>query len=224
MLATAPAGFLYLNAANAWPSFTFQNMAIAANGALHLTATGGEYASAGAFIGGPFQALDGSTPWYRFSLDAASLPEGAHLQVFTWTAGSGAPPFAPSSNSPFPGWQAAPRDALEGVIFNAPARDLWIGGVVRSDGGATLAIAQIRIDYGRNTYLKYLPAIYRADPASGDLLDRLLSLSQTALGQLRQEIVDLTRLFDPAAVPDRGYPSWRLAERLARLAARSKLD
>jgi phage tail-like protein len=208
MLATAPAGFLYLNAADAWPSFTLQNMAIAAGGALVLTATGGEYASAGVFMGGPFQALDGNTPWYRFALELASLPAATHLQIFTWTAGSGAPPFAPTSNTPFPGWRAAPRDALEGIIFNAPARDLWIGGVVRSDGSATPAIPQIRIDYGRDTYLKYLPAIYRADPASSDLLDRLLSLSQTALGRLRQEITHLTRLFDPAAAPDRGYPSW----------------
>ena len=75
----------------------------------------------------------------------------------------------------------APRHARRCHLQRA-APDLWIGGVVRSDGSATPAIRQIRIDYGRDTYLKYLPAIYRADPASSDLLDRLLSLSQTALG------------------------------------------
>ncbi len=136
------------------------------------------------------------------------MPAGTHLQIFIWTGGAAAPPFFPLAATPFPGWQPAPRDALQGVIFNSAAPDLWIGGVVRSDGTATPAIHQIRIDYGRDTYLKYLPAIYRADPASSDLLNRLLSLSQTALGDLRHEIVDLTCLFDPAAAPDTGYPSW----------------
>jgi phage tail-like protein len=208
MQATTPTGFLYLNAANLWPSFTLQNMAIDPSGVLHLTATGGQYALAGLLMGGPFQALDGKTPWYRFTVHAATLPPATHVQLFTWTDEVGPPPFAPGTNSPFPGWQAAPRDALQGVIFSAPARRLWIGCVVRSDGSATPSIAQIRIDYGRDTYLKYLPAVYRADPVSRDLLERLLSLAQTALGGLHREIVDLTRLFDPAAVPDRGYPSW----------------
>jgi phage tail-like protein len=209
MQATARQGFMNLNAAGEWPSFTLQNMSIDTHGAMLLNQTGSVYASAGVFMGGPFQALDGATPWYRFAIHSGdTLPSGTHLQIFTWTANGGLPPFSPLSTVPFPGWQAAPRDALDGVIFSSAARDLWIGGVVRSDGTATPSIGQIRIDYGRDTYLKYLPAVYRADPASSDLLDRLLSLSQTALGDLLHEIVDLTRLFDPAAAPDRGYPSW----------------
>ena len=208
MLATAPTGFLHLNAANLWPSFALQNIAIGADGALRLTAASGVYASTGVFMGGPFQALDGKTPWYRFTLEIDSLPSGTHLQIFTWTGDSGSPPFAPLSNNPFPGWQPAPRDALDGVIFNAPAREVWIGGVVRSDGSTTPVIPQIRLDYGRDTYLKFLPGIYRSNPASTDLLERLLSLSQTALGDLRGEITGLTSLFNPAAAPYRGYPSW----------------
>jgi phage tail-like protein len=208
MLATNPTGFMHLNAANLWPSFVLQSVTIDPAGALRLIKTGAEYASAGVFLGGPFEALDGSTPWYRFTIDCAPLPAGTHLQIFTWTAASGSPPFAATSNTPFPGWQAAPRDTLEGVIFNAAAQQLWIGGVLRGDGSATPAIRQIRIDYGRDTYLKYLPSIYRTDPTSADLLDRLLSLSQTALGGLRAEIIDLTRLFNPAAAGYDGYPSW----------------
>jgi phage tail-like protein len=208
MLATEPTGFMHLNAANLWPSFALDQMAIDAEGALVLTASAGVYASRGVFMGGPFTALDGLTPWYRFTLPGASLPAGSHLQVFTWTGEIGPPPFAPSTNTPFAGWQAAPHDVLQGVIFNAPARQLWIGGVTRSNGSATPAIPQIRIDYGRDTYLKFLPALYRYDPASRDLLERLLSLAQTALGGLKSEIVGLPRLFDPAAAPDAGYPSW----------------
>jgi phage tail-like protein len=208
MLATEPTGFMHLNAANLWPSFVLDQMTIDAEGALELTASAGVYASRGLFMGGPFTALNGATPWYCFTLLGAPLQAGTHLQVFTWTGESGPPPYAPSTNTPFAGWWAAPRDALQGVIFNAPARQLWIGGVVRSDGSSTPAIPQIRIDYGRDTYLKFLPALYRSDPASRDLLERILSLVQTALGDLKGEIVGLPRLFDPAASPETGYPSW----------------
>jgi phage tail-like protein len=208
MLATQPQGFMHLNAANTWPSFTLQNLSIDSSGALVLDQTGGVYAIAGVFMGGPFQALDGVTPWRQFAVKDSELPSGTHLQIFTWTASGGTPPFSPGSVTPFPGWQVAPRDALEGIIFNSPARELWIGGVVRSDGTATPAIRQVRIDYGTGPYLQYLPAIYRTDAASSDLLDRFLDLSQTALGGVRNEIIDLTRLFDPAAAPDGGYRSW----------------
>jgi phage tail-like protein len=208
MRATEPQGFMYLNAANQWPGFTLQDMSIDSTGALVLNASGGGYVIAGVFMGGPFQALDGVTPWRRFALSDMELPAGTHLQIFTWTAAGGAPPFSPGSVAPFPGWQAAPRDANDGVIFSAASNELWIGGVVRSDGTATPAIRQIRVDYGPGAYLQHLPAIYRADAVSSDLLDRTLSLSQTALGDLRREIIDLTRLFDPAAAPDDGYPSW----------------
>lgn len=208
MQASAPTGFLYLNAANLWPSFVLQDVMIDTTGALLLASTGGQHVPAGLFMGGPFEALDGDTPWYRFALQAAALPAGTHIQIFTWTGGSGTPPFAPSTNVPFPGWQAAPRNALQGVIFSAPARYLWVGGVIRGNATTTPSIPQIRIDYGRDTYLKFLPALYGADPSSSDLLERLLSLAQTALGGLHHEITDLTRLFDPAATPDQGYPSW----------------
>lgn len=208
MLASAPTGFLYLNAASDWPGFVFTDIDIDSSGAMGLTSGGGAYAPAGVFMGGPFEALSPSTPWYRFTVEGGLLPSGTHLQIFTWTGAGGAPPFNPASVTPFPGWKAAPLDALEGVIFNAPGKDLWIGGVLRSDGSATPSIAQIRIDYGRNTWLKYLPAIYRSDPASSDLLARAISLFESALGELRGEIVHLTRLFDPAAAPYAGYPSW----------------
>jgi phage tail-like protein len=208
MLATAPTGFLYLNAANQWPSFILDGLVIETNGSLHLAKAATGFVPTGLLMGGPFEALDGDTPWYRFGFLADALPPGTHLQVFTWTANSGTPPFLPASSIPFPGWQPSPRDSFEGVIFNPPARRLWLGAVIRSDGINTPSIHQIRNDYGRDTYAQFLPAIYREDPSSRDLLQRFLSLSETALGPLRNEIVHLTRLFDPAAAPDRGFPSW----------------
>jgi phage tail-like protein len=109
---------------------------------------------------------------------------------------------------PFPGWTAAPRDALQAIVANSPAHDFWVGGIVRGDGTATPAISQIRVEYGPDTFLKYLPALYRKDPASRSVLERFLSLAQSELGDLGLEIGDLPLLFDPAAAPAGGFPSW----------------
>src|SRR5262245_10320636 len=112
MHAIEQTGYLYANVADVWPSFTLSDIAIN-GGALELAATGAGYLPAGVFIGGPFTALDGATPWFRVTAEVALLPANAHLQLYTFTADSGAAPFAPGTDSPFPGWQAGPMDTAE---------------------------------------------------------------------------------------------------------------
>jgi phage tail-like protein len=199
---------MHLNLANTWPGFTLQNLTIGQDGALRLTESGTTRATTGLFMAGPFQALDGNTPWFRYTILNLKLPQNTHIQIFSFTSAGPAPSFAPASPNPFPNWQPTPRDSTQGVIFSPPAPTLWIGALIRGDGTATPVIPQIRIDYGRDTYLDHLPAIYRADPTSRDLLERFLALAQTALGNLSDEIFHLTKLFDPFAAPSSGYPSW----------------
>lgn len=189
------AGFLNLNVSNQWPSFELHQVAIGADGALRLTAG----AKRGVVRAGPFQTDWDVTEWFRLRL----ITDGSYGQAFTCTTDAGIPPFDPNADSPFtdPAWQAAPRDLLDTLIPNAPDRFLWIGLLLR---GAA-AIQQIRVDYGRDTYLPYLPAIYSEDQAARDFLERLLALDGSALGGIEAEINDLPRLFDPAAAP---FPKW----------------
>jgi phage tail-like protein len=66
----------------------------------------------------------------------------------------------------------------------------------------------MRVDYGRDTYLTYLPAIYGEEASRRDFLERLLSLYESVLGGLVGKIEDLPLLFNPFAAPGDGFPSW----------------
>lgn len=204
-------GFLYLNAASSWPGFQTPGLEIAADGGLRLATMGGQFLARGAFLGGPFETPDARrASWFRLEALADPLPPRAHLQFFTFTADDGSAPFNPGADNPFsdPGWAMAPRDALDLMIPNPPAPLFWVGGLLRSDGSGTPALRQLRVSYGRDTYLRHLPAIYGADPAGRELTERLLALPASVLGGLERAIDDLPRLFDPDAAPAGDPPSW----------------
>lgn len=100
------------------------------------------------------------------------------------------------------------RDAQNGLILSEPARYLWIGGLLQSDGGASPTLRQIRVDYGRDTYLRHLPAIYAEKVESRDFLERFLSLFESVLGGLEDTIETLLpQLFDAGATPSR-FLAW----------------
>jgi phage tail-like protein len=80
--------------------------------------------------------------------------------------------------------------------------------MLRSDGQDSPGIQQIRVDYGRDTYLSFLPAIYGKNMSRREFLERFLSLHESVLGGLEGVIADLPRLFDPFAAPDGESPSW----------------
>lgn len=204
-------GYYYLNLANEWPTFALTStLEILPNGAIKLKSLAdGTFESRGTFLGGPFEAGDEPTLWFRLQAFTDALPAGAHLQLFTFT-GEASAPYDPTAENPFAsaGWQAAPIDLTDFVIANSPAERLWIGGLMRGDGTSSPALHQMRVDYGRDTYLKYLPSIYGKHPASRDFLERLLSLHESVLGHVEQAIDDLPRLFDAEAVPAGEYPSW----------------
>ena len=204
-------GYYYLNLANEWPSFSLtSSLEIAPDGAIRLKRLAdGTFESRGVFRGGPFTAGEAPTLWNRLQADVETLASGAHLQLFTFTGESNAP-YNPAAEQPFAnsGWVAAPVDLTDLLIANPPASQFWVGGLLRGDGSASPALHQMRVDYGRDTYLKFLPGIYRKPAAAREFIERFLLLHESVLGRVEQEIDDLPRLFDAAAVPAGDFPSW----------------
>jgi phage tail-like protein len=203
-------GFLYANEANRWPRFALHDLDITADGALSLSAAAaGGLTRRGVFLGGPFETPTGSNAWYRLQVMANAIQEDTYIELFTATRESGDPPFDPAGDAPFldAGWKAVPRNTLDALILNAPAPRLWIGGILRGDGVRSPVLHQMRVDYGRDTYLEFLPAIYRDDHAKRDLLERFLSLQASVLGGLENRIDRLPHLFDPHAAPHGELPS-----------------
>jgi phage tail-like protein len=205
-------GYLYLNAGNAWPAVTLSATMQQAGGAIGLRKTGTAFAASGSFLAGPFQVSDLPTAWFRVQATlrggAASLVN-SHVQFFTFVAAGGSPPWTPASPAPFPDpWKAVPRDALDFTVRNKPDLVFFLGGLFRSDGTASPLLDQVRVEYGRDTYAKFLPPIYRKQPDAADFLDRFLGIEQSVLSGIEREIEDLLRLFDPHAAPVGDPPSW----------------
>lgn len=212
-------GYFYLNRDNPWPDCkdhlhdveVAQKYKHAPDGSLILSREGYKYKRRGVFRSGPLEVHASPTPWFRLRVYTDPLPEGAHLQLFTCTGETGEPLYNHQAVDPFPApdWQAAPRDVLDVLILNPPARYLWVGGMLWSTGRETPVIHQMRVDYGRDTYLKYLPAIYRQDDRPRDFLEQFLAFFESELGGLEAVIHDLPRLFDPLAAPQGdNFPSW----------------
>lgn len=203
-------GYFYLNLANEWPTFELHGLQIAPDGSLGLTPTSnGAYEPRGVFRAGPFKVAGAPTDWYRLRVLGDPLPDGTHVQVFTFGGGGSDAPYTPGAEHPFdaPGWQAAPRDALDLLIQNPPAQQLWVGGVILGRA-ATPRLHQMRVDYGRDTSIESLPAIFGRDETQCDFLERFLSLNESVLGGLVETVIDLPRLFDPIATPSGEFPSW----------------
>jgi phage tail-like protein len=207
---TGSSGFLHVNEANEWPRFTLHDLEITAAGSLRLSAlAGGDLSRRGVFLGGPFETPTGSNAWYRLHVMADAIPDGTYVELFTATRESGNPPYDPAGDAPFldAGWKPVPRNSLDALVLNAPARHLWIGGILRGDGFRSPAVHQMRIEYGRATWLEFLPAIYRHEDTGRDLLERFLSLHASLLEALENRIDLLPGLFDPHAAPHGELPS-----------------
>ncbi len=183
---------------------------------LRLALRGG-YVKHGVLWGGPFSnPSTRSEQWHRLKAMIAPLPAEAHLQLYLYASANSAPPAVPSSAATsfaVPPWNRLPLDIAESLFPGAALHRLWIGVEFSGEGLTTPALTQMRVDFDHETYLQYLPAIYRAEPQSRHFLARFLSLFESFLRETEAEIADLPRLFDPAATP-RAFLAW-LGEWLA---------
>jgi len=103
-----------------------------------------------------------------------------------------------------------PRDAL---LSDAEGRYLWVELELVGDASTTPRVDGFRAYFPRQSYLRHLPAIYREDSASEAFLERYLSIFESVLVDIEEEVDSITRYLDPAGVPP-GALSW-LADWLA---------
>jgi phage tail-like protein len=208
----ADSGYFYVNAGDSWPSVSFTSTVSQTGGLIGLNKSGSAYETAGAFVAGPFQVSDRPTSWFRVSatMSTDTTLVNSHITLYTFVGPPGPAPWLPLTSTPFPAsqWKAAPRDALDFAITNTPDLVLYIGGFLRGDGTETPELDQLRVDYGRDTYAKFLPPVYRRQATAADFLDRFLGMDQSVLSGIEREIEDLPLLFDPKAAPAGDPPSW----------------
>ena len=142
-------------------------------------------------------------PWHRIRLQA-QLPPATSLQVSTYsqdepTDDAPVPAIADADWRPMGPVRPGDNDLL---ILSNPGRYLWVRLDLAGDGYGTPSVASLRLEYPRNSYLRFLPAVYSADPGSADFLARYLAIAQTSVEDIEAGLAAMPALFDPLAVPD----------------------
>ncbi|MFN8564820.1 MAG: phage tail protein [Anaerolineae bacterium] len=152
--------------------------------------------------------------WHRLVLEIDRLPPGSRVAVWTY-ASADQQPDELISTIPDESWQRAisvvgamQADESEtnhltrdGLVQSREGQYLWLRVRLWSDGYDTPEISTIRAYFPRDSYLKYLPAVYSQDEDSRWFLERYLSIIQTEWDALERNIRDSRRFFDPEAVP-----------------------
>ncbi|HTV22304.1 MAG TPA: phage tail protein [Polyangiaceae bacterium] len=140
---------------------------------------------------------------------AAAAPVGAHLELFYLLSNDPTPPEVdPKSDNPFedPRWRAIPTDVTHAYV---PREELlgdrvlyaFFGARFTGDRTASVALAQLRVDFDVDGYERYLPAIYREPAAEQRFLHQYLALFESVFDEIEEETAALVDYFDPHAAP-----------------------
>ncbi len=155
---------------------------------------------------GSFETVFDSTipnqQWHKLILER-EIPHNTQIKVYysitdsQWHSGEY---FEPLIN---------PEDALirgDKEIPKPQGRYLHLKVELIGTENETPLLKNIRVDFPRLSYLRYLPAIYQDDENSRDFLERFLSLFETLLGKLEGQIDHIFRYFDADVVNEEFLP------------------
>ena len=167
----------------------------------------GGYGSEGiAWTGEAIVAGAQRVAWRRLRAICADLGSDAHVELlYAVSDDPAARPPKPAIPVAAP-WQALPADLPDGLLGSAPSRALWLAFHLRGDGRHSARISQLRVDFDSDSYLSYLPSVYRAASAPMSFLDRFLRLFGTMNDEVEESIGRLPQLMDPAAVQIANLP------------------
>jgi phage tail-like protein len=90
------------------------------------------------------------------------------------------------------------------LVQSGEGRYLWLKIEFWGNGYGTPVIEALRAYFPRDSYLRYLPAVYSSDDESRRFLEHFLAIFQTEWDALETLIATSARYFDPAAVPATG--------------------
>lgn len=152
--------------------------------------------------------------WHRLLVDVSRLPAGSTVTVWTLSSAELLDDYELSA-LPEEMWQrclivsgstqaddaAAAQQAVDALIQSREGQYLWLRVGLTGDGFDSPEISATRAYYPRDSYLKYLPAVFSQDEDSRWFLERFLSIAQTEWEALERSVRASARYFDPKAVP-----------------------
>ena len=99
-------------------------------------------------------------------------------------------------------WSQPFRNAADAFISGASGRYLWLK--IELTGSPVLSplVRSVAVYFPRATYLRYLPAVYQEDAAGRKFLERFLSVFETLMQGVEQNIDHVVKYFDVDAVEE----------------------
>lgn len=193
------------------------------------------------------RAQAGPVNWNRLRASVTKAA-GAHVEFhYALSDKPIPPPVDPGSENPFHhrDWHALPVDVEDFLLNDEQKTFLFVAARFSSDRTSTPLLTQMRVEFDVDSFMEYLPRIYREPslarveragelPGStreSDFLERLVSLFQGLFEDVENEVDSLARYFDPHAAPagalawlatwlavelDLGEPEARIRESIAR--------
>ncbi len=166
-----------------------------------------QYPLTGRYYSEPLDSHTYQCVWHRAAL-RGSVPPGTAVQVDTFTSES-PKPLDEILTLPERRWSTGQRDTdtttchWDCLLQAPPGRYLWLRLTLAGDGVATPTLDQVKVYYPRSSSAQYLPAVYREASATGDFLDRFLSIFDSIRSRTSDQITYLACYFDPRSTPAR---------------------
>lgn len=148
-----------------------------------------------------FDAGEPGTEWHRVTLGFRTPDPGTQVRL-DYTA-TDDPVTARDVD-----WRVVtPANPHDVLLEGAVGRYLWLRIELAGSVSGTPEVETVRAYFPRQSYLRYLPALYRADPESRAFLTAFLSLFESTYVDLEEGLEGVTRYFDPEGVPP-AYLGW----------------
>jgi phage tail-like protein len=146
-------------------------------------------------------------PWHTITVELDELPRGSRLALDTYTANDRTGTFQLQPAQ----WDATGQRVGDGrpgpirqtfLVQSRPGRFFRLRLRLWGDGHASPLVRRLRIDFPRNSWLRYLPAEYQRDEAGRQFLERFLAIAQADWDAIEARVTDFAALADPRAAPD----------------------
>jgi len=155
----------------------------------------------GTYVSRPIDSTMMKTCWHRFIL-GGNFPAGTQVD-FQYTVSENEND-NPAWLSGITGKSVQQGTAIRDGLFQGSHEGRYLRFRVILSGTAevTPEVGSVTLVFPRVTWLEYLPAIYREDPAGKDFTERFLSLFESSFEEIESAIGRIGRLLDPAGTPD----------------------
>jgi phage tail-like protein len=142
--------------------------------------------------------------WHRIIL-RGEIPAGARVFVSTYTAEAELADEDIKNLADVWETNQTATEVTKGqwdcLVRSGVGRFLWLKLQLRGNGKVTPRLDSIEIEFPRISLRRYLPAVFGKEPVSTDFTDRFLSIFDTSLRSIENNLDRGARYFDPLSAP-----------------------